>query len=76
MLKHVEIHGLQDKISTLLDCSMAGIWSKEEIALWESIDWTLQQGQTAAEHKCAAKRSGQHTWSPDLAKTGMLVLYR
>ena len=75
MLKHVAKHCLQAKLSLLLTHSRAGLWTEDDISQWESIDQLLQQGQTAAERKCLAKRSGQHAWSPDLAKTGNLVLY-
>jgi hypothetical protein len=76
MRSHFEVHRtILEKVAALFEKSDIDQWSAEEIIEWEKIDDFLDQGRRAAENKCAARRSGQYPWSPELDRAGSRLSY-
>ena len=75
MRSHFKIHCIEAKVAALSERSANGQWSETDIIEWEKIDDILDRGRRAAEDKCAARRSGQHPWSPELDRAGSRLLY-
>jgi hypothetical protein len=75
MQLHFEVHRILEKVAALCEKSDIDQWSAEEIIEWGKIDDILDQGRRAAENKCAARRSGQYPWSPELDRAGSRLSY-
>ena len=73
--KHVEIHGLVDRVTELQTQSESGHWTTEQVEEWEIIDNLLEEGRAGGEAKCPSKRSGMLPWSPVLDRAGKSLLY-
>jgi hypothetical protein len=75
LLLHFEVYPILDKVTSLCEKSDIDQWSAEEIIEWEKIDDILDQGRRPAENKCAARLSGQYSWSPELDRAGSRLSY-
>jgi hypothetical protein len=63
-----------EKVAALSAKSANGQWTETEILEWETID-DMDRGRRAAENKCAVRRSGQYSWSPELDRAGSCLSY-
>ena len=75
LCKHIDVHGLAEKVATLQSHSDSGVWTTEQVVEWEVIDDLMEQGRAASEAKCPSRRSGMFPWSPELDRAGKRWLY-